>query len=96
MPKKPKSFIIMNSDDNCATALKDIPKHTQLQVNDIIININENISLGHKFALIDINKGDVVKKYGQSIGVATENMKRGDWIHTHNLISQYLKEMLKR
>ncbi|MHA2288698.1 MAG: SAF domain-containing protein [Promethearchaeota archaeon] len=35
-------------------------------------------------------------KYGESIGIATKNINRGDWIHTHNLTSQYLIEVLKK
>ena len=90
-----KKFIIMNPDDNCATALEDIPKHAQLQINESNIIINQIIHLGHKFALTDIKEGDLVKKYGHSIGIATEDINKGDWIHTHNLTSQYLKEVLK-
>jgi altronate dehydratase len=51
--------------------------------------------LGHKIALTDIKKGGLVKKYGQAIGFATEDIKKGDWIHIHNLTSKYLKEVLK-
>ncbi|MBY9011089.1 MAG: UxaA family hydrolase [Candidatus Lokiarchaeota archaeon] len=96
MPIQLKTYIIMNPDDNCATALEDIPKNAQVLINEDNIIINHNIPLGHKFALNDINEGNLVKKYGQSIGIATEDIKKGDWIHTHNLISQYLKEVLKK
>ena len=96
MPNQLKSFIIMNSDDNCATALEDMPKHAELHVHENVIIINQKISLGHKFALIDINQGDLAIKYGQPIGIATEDIKKGDWIHTHNLTSQYLKEVVKK
>jgi len=90
-----KNFIIMNPDDNCATALDDMSKDSQVQIRENSIFINQNIPLGHKIALADIRKGDLVKKYGQAIGIATEDIKKGDWIHTHNLTSQYLKEVLK-
>ena len=90
-----KLFIIMNPDDNCATVLEDISKGSQIQLREISISINQNIPLGHKIALTDIRKGELVKKYGQAIGIATEDIKKGDWIHTHNLTSQYLKEVLK-
>ena len=96
MSEQLKSYIIMNSDDNCATALHDIPNQTEFEINKNIVNINQAIPLGHKFALSDIKKGDIVKKYGHSIGIATENIKTGDWIHTHNLNSQYLIEVLKK
>ncbi len=95
MLKQPKNYIIMNPDDNCAIALEDISKRSQLQIREISIFINQNILLGHKIALADIKNGDLVKKYGQAIGIATEDIKKGDWIHTHNLTSQYLKEVLK-
>ena len=85
----------MNLIDNCATALNDLQKHTKFEINGTIITINQDIDLGHKFALKDISKGELVKKYGQSIGIATRDIKQGDWIHTHNLTSQYLKEVFK-
>jgi len=90
-----KNFIIMNPNDNCATVLKEIPKDARLHIKEISILINQNIPLGHKIALKDIKKGDLVKKYGHSIGIATEDINKGDWIHTHNLTSQYLKEVVK-
>ena len=96
MPKQLKNYIIMNPDDNCATALEEIPKNAQVLINEDNIIINHNIPLGHKFALSDINEGNLVKKYGQSIGIASDNITKGDWIHTHNLTSQYLKEVLKK
>ena len=85
----------MNPIDNCATALIDLQKHVKFEVDGTIITINQDIDLGHKFALKDINKDELVKKYGQSIGIATKDIKKGDWIHTHNITSQYLKEVFK-
>ena len=95
MPKHIDNFIIMHPDDNCVTALEDISKSSQIQIRESSIVINQNIPLGHKIALEDIKKGDLVKKYGHSIGITTEDINKGDWIHTHNLTSQYLKEVMK-
>jgi hypothetical protein len=88
-----KNFIIMNQDDNCATALEDIPMNIEIKFREDFIRINQKISIGHKFALFDIKKGDLIKKYGEIIGIATEDIKIGDWIHIHNLKSHYLEEM---
>ena len=86
------NFIIMNSEDNCATSLAEISKDDKLELNGgDVIKINQKIPLGHKFALKKINKGDLVKKYGEIIGVATDDIELGDWIHTHNLRSYYLE-----
>ena len=87
-------YIVMNKDDNCATALLDINKDEVIEYDNMNIKIIHSITLGHKFALIDIKAGDLVKKYGQTIGIATEDIQKGDWIHTHNIMSQYLKEVL--
>jgi altronate dehydratase len=85
----------MHKDDNCATSLVDIDEKEELKLNNNIIIINHFIPIGHKFALININKGSLIMKYGEIIGIATEDIKTGDWIHTHNIISHYLKEVLK-
>ena len=88
-------YIIMKPEDNCATSLTDIPKDEVIQINgNKTIKINHDIPMGHKFALKNINKGDIIKKYGQIIGVATEDIKVGDWIHTHNIKSHYLERVV--
>jgi len=79
--------------DNCATALVDISQGTELEVNDEIIKINQDIPLGHKFALNSIQEGEKIMKYGQIIGIATEDISIGDWVHTHNITSHYLEEV---
>ena len=43
------------------------------------------IPAGHKMALADIDEGEEVIKYGCPIGFAKENVKKGDWIHVHNI-----------
>jgi altronate dehydratase len=85
----------MKPEDNCATSLTDIPKDEVIQINgNKTIKINHDIPMGHKFALKNINKGDLIKKYGQIIGVAIEDIKVGDWIHTHNIKSHYLERVV--
>ena len=95
MHKHLVNFIIMHPEDNCATTLEDILPQTELKVKDRVIVTNHNIPLGHKIALENIRKGELVKKYGHTIGFATKDINKGDWIHIHNLTSQYLKEVLK-
>lgn len=66
-------------------------------MKNIIINEKDNIGVcldgtekipaGHKYALKDIAVGDYVIKYGEIIGRATENIRAGEWVHTHNVKS---------
>lgn len=63
----------------------------------VIINEKDNVGItlvgtgeipaGHKFALRDIPKGEYVIKYGEIIGRATSDIKKGEWVHTHNVKS---------
>jgi hypothetical protein len=47
----------------------------------------ESIRAGHKIAIENIKKGAALKKYGSVIGMATQNIRRGEHVHTHNLES---------
>lgn len=70
----------------------------------IILNEKDNVGVlkapqgevpaGHKIALTDIKKGEAVVKYGYPIGVATKEIKKGDFVHTHNLASALTAEAL--
>lgn len=51
------------------------------------VRVHPGHSYGHKVALRDIAPGETVVKYGESIGIATANIKRGDYVHVHNLDS---------
>ena len=64
-------YIIINEKDNVGVRL----------VGD------DNIPTGHKFALSDINKGEYIIKYGEIIGRATADIKKGEWVHSHNVES---------
>ncbi|MBO5453878.1 MAG: altronate dehydratase [Clostridia bacterium] len=48
-------------------------------------NVEVNLTNGHKYALCDIKKGENIIKYGEAIGHATEDIKKGEHVHTHNL-----------
>ncbi len=70
----------------------------------IVLNERDNVGVlkapqgdvpaGHKIALADIKKGEAVIKYGYPIGVATQDIKKGDFVHTHNLQSALTAEAL--
>ncbi len=58
-------------------------------MDTVIINKKDNVCVnletGHKIALNDIEKGSDIIKYGYPIGYATENIKKGDNVHSHNM-----------
>ena len=42
---------------------------------------------GHKIAVKEIKTGEQITKYGEEIGVATHDIKKGEYVHVHNLDS---------
>ncbi|MDZ8120516.1 UxaA family hydrolase [Pontiella agarivorans] len=51
----------------------------------VISDDSDKIPRGHKTALVPIEKGEAVIKYGFPIGYATETIEAGDWVHDHNV-----------
>ncbi|BAS27826.1 UxaA family hydrolase [Limnochorda pilosa] len=51
------------------------------------VEVVEAIPLGHKLALRDVEAGARVVEYGVPIGVATQAIRAGQHVHTHNLKS---------
>ncbi|MDA7572815.1 UxaA family hydrolase [Candidatus Pelagibacter sp.] len=49
-----------------------------------IKSVNE-IQLGHKIAMVDLNEGDTILKYGHDIGKVVKSIKKGEHVHVHNV-----------
>lgn len=75
----------INPRDNVAVALAPLPKGTEIKAGDITVITLAEIPQGHKIALADIPEGEQVIKYGYQIGLAKEDIKAGQWVHTHNV-----------
>ena len=57
-------------------------------------NVSINLENGHKYALRDIKEGENVIKYGNPIGHATADIKKGDHVHTHNMKTNLSGELV--
>lgn len=83
--------LVMNAADNVATVLEEIAPGTEVTVTagdeKVVIRVMEKILFGHKFAIRAIPRGGSILKYGQPIGVATEEIAPGRHVHVHNLES---------
>ena len=51
----------------------------------ITIKSKNEISLGHKIAMLDLNEGDTILKYGHDIGKVVKAIKKGEHVHVHNV-----------
>lgn len=81
-----ESAIQLNAKDNIAIAKQALEMGTTLSMHDgTVLTIRQSVPVGHKFALQPVPKGSTVLRYGYEIGIATQSVERGDWVHTHNL-----------
>ncbi|MGB9812327.1 MAG: UxaA family hydrolase [Thermovenabulum sp.] len=86
-----KFAVIAHPKDNVATAVKDLSSSEEVLIEvegvDLKITLLSDIKFGHKFAVKDIKKGEEIIKYGEVIGRATVDIKKGEHVHVHNIES---------
>jgi altronate hydrolase len=78
-------LILLSDADNVAVARHELPAGTALSLGELQLVSRAAIPSGHKLALRPIAAGELVRKYGQVIGLATEDIAPGDHVHVHNL-----------
>lgn len=75
-----KKTIIINELDNVAVALEDLKEGEEHEG----VILSEDVTKGHKFALVDLEEGDMIVKYGNPIARAVQPIAAGSHVHTHN------------
>jgi altronate dehydratase len=84
------AVFILNAADNVGVATRDlVPSETVRAGSHTILTLGA-IPLGHKVALRPIEKNGKVFRCGVPIGSATQAIARGEHVHVHNLVSDYL------
>jgi len=78
-------------NDNVATALHELtPGRVEIRgAKALELEATAEIPVGHKIALRDILPGEDIKKYGVTIGRATQRIEKGSWVHLHCMQSVY-------
>ncbi|AFM02067.1 MULTISPECIES: UxaA family hydrolase [Desulfitobacterium] len=84
-------FLLHEAQDDVGVAVQDIKAGEEVMGVDIHsgkechVKANHDIQLGHKIALKGKKQGESLIKYGENVGKVTQDIKVGDWVHTHNL-----------
>jgi SAF domain len=55
------------------------------------ITVAQAAEVGHKVAAWPIFEGEKVVRFSMPIGSATQDIATGEWVHTHNLKSDYIR-----
>lgn len=86
-----KKVHVIDDRDNVANAIEDISAGEEISIGDEgdrTIVANDDVPYGHKIALMDLEVGDPVLKYGEEIGAVSERIQVGDHVHVHNVESR--------
>ena len=87
-----ENILIIHPRDNVAVALRTIGAGEQVAARGIDrFPALEGIPVSHKVALRDISEEEEIIKYGETVAVSIRNIKKGEWVHTHNLESKRWK-----
>lgn len=77
----------LSPGDEVAIALRPIEAGTILSLGADLpaLTVREDIPRSHKLALVFVARGAQLRKYDQSIGRATTDIRAGDHVHSQNL-----------
>ena len=82
------------AQDNVAVALRPLAAGETVMLGGTPIRIERDTPVGHKIAARPIAAGERIVKYNCPIGSATAAIAAGDYVHTHNVASDYLPTFL--
>ncbi len=84
--------ILLNPADDVMIAKANIPAGTIIEDGGTRVEVRQDIRAGHKIARRPAKSGAPVRRYGQIIGFATQDIAVGDHVHVHNLAVGELKQ----
>ena len=88
--------LLMDEKDNVVTCVTEVAAG-----QDVVYRKGQEfctVKAEENIALVDLKKGDEVIKYGESLGVMTEDAAKGHWVSHNNLVSvprDYDSEMVQ-
>ncbi|MBE6468796.1 MAG: hydrolase [Coriobacteriaceae bacterium] len=87
-----RNAVIIDDADNVVVAIEPLEAATLVtyvaragETHEIVTT--QPIPLYHKIARVPIPQGGKVIKYGEYIGLATQDIHPGDHVHVHNCVS---------
>jgi altronate dehydratase len=89
-PSSDPRLLRLAPDDNVCVVTATMEAAERVQIDGRWVRVAVRIPAGHKIAVASIAAGEAVRKHGMAIGSATQQIQPGEYVHTHNLKSNYL------
>lgn len=81
--------------DTIAVCCRTVEAGEVIVLDGTVITAAHGVAIGHKIALVAMTPGDKVIKYGMPIGSMTRPVQPGEWVHMHNMQSDYMPAHLR-
>ena len=83
-------LVLLHEEDTILVCVTPIAPGDPLTIEGATVPAREAVDVGHKVARRALAPGDKVIKYGAPIGSVTRAVAAGEWVHVHNMKSDYL------
>ena len=85
-------FLIHDEGDHVGVSVQDVSAGRRRAVymdsdRELELDVTEDVPLGHKVALQDLEEGAEVIEYRVTVGLTRNPIKKGAMVHVHNLRS---------
>lgn len=81
----PNPILRIHPNDNLLVALRDLAAHETVSLNGQSWTLLEPVAAKHKFTDADLAPGEPVRLFGVTVGKASQHIRAGSLIHTHNI-----------
>jgi len=88
-------WVIVGDLKKVEAGIRELNLGEVVRVDNLAVAAVADTALGHKLALLALGAGDKVIKYGMPIGSMTRPAVPGDWVHMHNMQSDYMPAHLR-
>lgn len=82
--------VLLHPRDNVLISIANLPAQAEFEFEGIGYRLSQAAPIGHKIARYDLAAGEKILRYGVPIGSLFKAVRAGDWVHIHNLKSDYL------
>jgi altronate dehydratase small subunit len=89
-PPTDSRLLLLAPEDDCLIAATRLEAGARVLIDGEPVALAQTVELGHKVARRPLANGDTVRRYGAPIGHVIRAVARGEHLHTHNLVSDYL------
>ncbi|MBL8700400.1 MAG: UxaA family hydrolase [Alphaproteobacteria bacterium] len=84
------SLLRLQDGDNVAMATRNLEAGEEVRFGDQVFRLGRRVPTGHKVAIRPIAAGERVVKFRVPIGSAITAIAPGEYVHTHNIKSDYI------